>query len=156
MEKSFYDITQLVQFIFVDNINNHSIDLVIDQGVKNTKELFFTCVEILTAGLKLLYSDNEGKINLQNITLEQLEFVKKKMLLAKIDFTVDIIEKKDLIIEVDSDNNETISVTNKEDEVLVNHLLTSLTDLDNNLKLFEYCFKIQLPEVIYFVRFNIK
>ena len=155
MEKNFYDIEQLVQFIFVENIDDHFIDMVIDKGVKNTKELFYTCVEILTAGLKLLYSDNEGKINLQTITLEQLEFVKKKMLLAKIDFRVDIIEKKDLIIEIDSDNNETISVTNKEDDVLVNHLITSLTDLDNNLKLFDYCFKIQLPTVIYFVRFNI-
>lgn len=155
MEKKFYDINQLVQFIFVENKNDNPIDLVIAEGVKNTKELFFTCVEILTTGLKLLYSDNDGKINLQNITLDQLEFIKKKMLLAKIDFRIDIIEVKDLIIEIDSENNQTISVTEKEDEILVKHLITSLDDLDENLPLFDYCFKIQLIEVIYFVRFNI-
>ncbi len=161
MEKNFYDMNTLAKFIFTENRHNNPIDLVIDEGCSNIKELFFVCVELLTNGLKLLYGDLDGKVSLKDITLDQLIEVKKKLLLAKIDFEIDMIENKDFIIEIEESNqniqesNKILSNEEKYNSTILKHLLTSIDDLDDNLPLNEYCFKIELDDSIYLVRFNL-
>jgi hypothetical protein len=162
MEKNFYDMNALARFIFIENDNNNPIDLVIDEGCSNIKELFFICVELLTNGLKILYGDSEGKVTLKDITLEQLKIIKTKLLLAKIDFEIDMIENKDFIIEIDESKQnieeskeEVLTDEEKYNAMILKQLITSIDDLDDNLPLNEYCFKLELDDSIYLVKFNL-
>jgi hypothetical protein len=142
MEKKYYDIDSLVQFIFLENDNDHSIDLVIDQGCSNSKELFFICVELLTFGLKKLYAGDDGKVDLKNITLEQISDVKKKLLLAKIDFEINVFTFDN---KIDSDESDKI----------LKYLLYDINQQPDNLPLNEYCFKIELDDRMYIVNFTL-
>ncbi len=159
MEKSFYDINTLAKFIFIDNSNNHPIDLVIDEGCSNTKELFYICVELLTTGLKLLYGNEYGKVSLQDLTIEQLKVIKKKLLLAKIDFEIDMIDNKEILNDLEtylnSKENLSDDKNTESNDRMIQNLLFSVDDLEDNLPLNEYCFKIELEDRIYFVNFNL-
>jgi hypothetical protein len=164
MEKDFHDIDALAKFIFIDNKDNHTIDLIIEEGCSSTKELFFICVELLTKGLKLLYAGTDDKVDLKNITMDQLKYIKSKLLLVKIDFEINMIENKNFIIEInnkDNDsNNENINDSSLTEEEKYNlkilkQLITSVDELDDNLSLNEYCFKIELDDSIYMVNFSL-
>lgn len=145
-EKSFYDINKLGEFIFLDNINDKPIQFVIQEGVNNSKELFFVCVELLTVGFKLLYGDANGKVNLKQLDMDKLTYVKRKLKLVKIDFDLNIIDRNDIKENGEFQNLENINLTN---------LFTSIENLPDNLKLNDYCFHIDLEDEIYLVRFNL-
>jgi hypothetical protein len=161
MEKSFTDIESLARFIFLNNTNNNSIDMVIHQDVYSSKQLFYICVELLTKGLQLLYSDNNGKVTLQSITLDQINFVKNKLKLAKINFEVDIINTDDILLSIDSDNEQKYTYLHKDNPLytkyneLLNNLIITTEYLDDDLNLNEYCFTITLKNSIYFIKFNL-
>ncbi len=161
MEKSFNDIESLARFIFLDNINDKSIDMIVHQDTYSSKQLFYICVELLTKGLQILYSDTNGKVTLQSITLEQINFVKKKLKLAKITFEVDIIQTDDITVEIDSENVQKYTYIHEDNPLyiknneLLNHLLITTEYLDDDLDINEYCFTITLKDIIYFIKFNL-
>jgi hypothetical protein len=167
MEKDFHDIDALAKFIFIDNKDNHTIDLIIEEGCSSTKELFFICVELLTKGLKLLYADTDDKVDLKNITMDQLKYIKSKLLLVKIDFEINMIENKNFIIEINNKgtaseeyneeniNDSSLTEEEKYNLKILKQLITSVDELDDNLPLNEYCFKIELDDSIYMVNFSL-
>ena len=77
------EIFKLVEFIFYKNKLGNRIQLDID-GITKTKDLFMFFFEILCKGLVLLYGNN-GELDIENITIQQLEHAIKMFRCAYVD-----------------------------------------------------------------------
>lgn len=128
----------LAKLIFIDNTDDKPISLEIAEGCDNNKELFYVCVEVLTSGLALLYGNNEGKVDLSQISLENLEYCRLKLEKARIAFAIQIIPCDTVPVEV------SIGEANFETE-----------KLQSDLPLCEYAFHIDNYPQHYVIRFNV-
>lgn len=90
------EIQELVKFVFSDNRHNNRM-VIESSDFKDNRDLYFFCIELTMKGLSYLYGDENGKVDIEDLSLEQLENVKTKLLNAAIELTVDIVPLDDNI-----------------------------------------------------------
>tara|TARA_B110000238_G_scaffold194104_1_gene231460 strand:+ start:1974 stop:2399 length:426 start_codon:yes stop_codon:yes gene_type:complete len=128
------DITKLANFI----LDSKSPLVVESQDFKNNRDLFFFCVEITTKMLSIKYGDNTtGKVNIEDLTVEEIGLVKQKLIKSSIDFNIDIID-----IDFDKDYADIIYVIPK-------------NDLNDNVDLDKYIMYIKKKNKQYTINFQI-
>lgn len=85
MQDQDIQIDDLAKYMFVDN-EDTTIELDLE-GVGSNKDLFCFLVDLLVKGIRILYSkpgSQGGPVNLDDITLDELQYLQRKMLLAGI------------------------------------------------------------------------
>tara|TARA_B110000259_G_scaffold185151_1_gene233592 strand:+ start:235 stop:630 length:396 start_codon:yes stop_codon:yes gene_type:complete len=88
------DITKLVEFVFVENRENNRM-LIESSDFKDNRDLFFFCIELTMKGLSYLYGNENGKIDIDDLSMEQIENIKSKLANAAIELLLDIEEIDD-------------------------------------------------------------
>ena len=81
------NITTLANFI-IENGENRII--VESKDFKNSKDLFFFCVEITMKILSIKFGDENNKVNIDYLSLDQLKEIEEILLNAAIQFNIDI------------------------------------------------------------------
>jgi hypothetical protein len=83
-------------FMFKENINDAFIELTLPE-ISSNKDMFFFLVDLLCKGLVILFGI-ENRVELEHITLEQFEIIKKKMGLAGINVNLNVIPLENPIL----------------------------------------------------------
>lgn len=82
------EVDDFADFMFRKNINNAQIELSLG-GVENNKDLFCFFVDLMCKGLVILFGQ-DNRIELEQLTIDDFDMVKKKMGLAGIEVVLDI------------------------------------------------------------------
>ena len=127
------DITKLANFI----LDSKSPLVVESQDFKNNRDLFFFCVEITTKMLAIKYGDNTGKINIEDLTPDEINLVKEKLIKSSIDFNINIID-----INFDKEISDIIYVIPE-------------NDIEKNIDLDKYYMCIKKKNKQYIINFKI-
>lgn len=133
------EIQELVKFVFSDNRHNNRM-VIESSDFKDNRDLYFFCLELTMKGLSYLYGDENGKVDIEDLTLEQLENVKTKLSNAAIELTVDIVPL--------DDNIETSENT----EIIYD---IPYKDLERKSKLEEYSLNLIKKKNLYNIKFKI-
>lgn len=80
------DITKLANFI-IDTKSPLAIE---SQDFKNNRDLFFFCIELTTKMLSIKYGNNNGQVNIEDLNLDQIKFIKDKLIKSCIQFNLNI------------------------------------------------------------------
>tara|TARA_Y100000389_G_scaffold190699_1_gene215816 strand:- start:305 stop:730 length:426 start_codon:yes stop_codon:yes gene_type:complete len=80
------DITKLANFI-IDTKSPLAIE---SQDFKNNRDLFFFCIELTTKMLSIKYGNNNGQFNIEDLNLDQIKFIKNKLIKSCIQFNLNI------------------------------------------------------------------
>jgi|688.fasta_scaffold472443_2 hypothetical protein len=75
---------QLAKFIFLDNKSEKLVNIEID-GVKNNRDMFMFCTELLYKGIQYLYDHDKSGIDIDGLTDEQFKHIQKRLLLTGIE-----------------------------------------------------------------------
>tara|TARA_B110000305_G_C19045957_1_gene450448 strand:+ start:109 stop:549 length:441 start_codon:yes stop_codon:yes gene_type:complete len=133
------EITELVKFVFSDNKHNNRM-VIESSDFKDTRDLYFFCIELTMKGMAYLYGDENEKVDIEKLSLEQLDNIKTKLSNAAIELIVDITPVK---TNIDTNNHTEIIYDipkkNREEES----------------KLEEYSLKLIKKENLYDIRFKI-
>mgnify|MGYP006154156733 FL=1 len=130
------DLHELVKFVFSDNMNNNK--MVIESGdFKDTRDLYFFCIELTMKGLAYLYGNEDGKVDIEDLTFEELQNIKNKLRNAAIELMIDI---------------EPISIDTLDTEIIYN---IPYKDIEKESKLEEYSLKLIKKKNLYNIRFKI-
>jgi len=130
------DITKLVKFVFVENRGNNRM-LIESSDFKDNRDLYFFCIELTMKGLSYLYGNENGKVDIDDLSMEQIESVKSKLANAAIELLLDIEE-------IESSINDT--------EIIYD---IPYNDLEKKVNLEEYCLKLIKKNRKYTLRFKI-
>ena len=130
------DITKLVEFVFVENRGNNRM-LIESSDFKDNRDLFFFCIELTMKGLSYLYGNENGKVDIDDLSMEQIESVKSKLANAAIELLLDIEEIEDSV-------NDT--------EIIYD---IPYNDLEKKVNLEEYSLKLIKKDTKYTLRFKI-
>tara|TARA_B110000261_G_C13029995_1_gene335888 strand:+ start:599 stop:1030 length:432 start_codon:yes stop_codon:yes gene_type:complete len=130
------DITKLVQFVFVENRGDNRM-LIESSDFKDNRDLYFFCIELTMKGLAYLYGDGNGKVDIEELSMDQIDNIKTKLANAAIELLLDIEETDDII-------NDT--------EIIYD---IPYNDLEKKLKLEEYSLKLIKKKSKYTLRFKI-
>lgn len=130
------DITKLVEFVFVENRGNNRM-LIESSDFKDNRDLFFFCIELTMKGLSYLYGNDNGKVDIDDLSMEQIESVKSKLANAAIELLLDIEEIEDSV-------NDT--------EIIYD---IPYDDLEKKVNLEEYSLKLIKKNTKYTLRFKI-
>ena len=130
------DITKLVEFVFVENRGNNRM-LIESSDFKDNRDLFFFCIELTMKGLSYLYGNENGKVDIDDLSMEQIESVKSKLANAAIELLLDIEEIEDSV-------NDT--------EIIYD---IPYNDLEKKVNLEEYSLKLIKKNTKYTLRFKI-
>lgn len=130
------DITKLVEFVFVENRGNNRM-LIESSDFKDNRDLFFFCIELTMKGLSYLYGNENGKVDIDDLSMEQIESVKSKLANAAIELLLDIEEIEDSV-------NDT--------EIIYD---IPYDDLEKKVNLEEYSLKLIKKNTKYTLRFKI-
>jgi hypothetical protein len=130
------DITKLVEFVFVENRGNNRM-LIESSDFKDNRDLFFFCIELTMKGLSYLYGNDNGKVDIDDLSMEQIESVKSKLANAAIELLLDIEEIEDSV-------NDT--------EIIYD---IPYNDLEKKVNLEEYSLKLIKKNTKYTLRFKI-
>ena len=133
------EIQELVKFVFSDNRHNNRM-VIESSDFKDNRDLYFFCIELTMKGLSYLYGDENGKVDIEDLTLEQLENVKTKLSNAAIELTVDIVPLDDNI------------ETGENTEIIYD---ISYKDLERKSKLEEYSLNLIKKKNLYNIKFKI-
>lgn len=139
------EMNQLVKFVFSDNRHNNRM-VIESSDFKNTRDLYFFCIELTMKGMSFLYGDENQKVDIEYLSLDQLENIKTKLANAAIELNVDITP-----VETNLDNNET-SETEESTQIIYG---IPFDDLSRNSKLEEYSLKLIKKNNLYVIRFKI-
>lgn len=133
------EITELVKFVFSDNRHNNRM-VIESSDFKDTRDLYFFCIELTMKGMAYLYGDENQKVDIEQLSTEQLDNIKNKLSNAAIELIVDI---KPVITNIDTETHTEIIYDippkNTEDES----------------KLEEYSLKLIKRQNLYDIRFKI-
>jgi hypothetical protein len=95
------ELEALAKYIFVENVNDNYVHIEVD-GIGNAHDMFCFCVELMYKGLHLLYGNDvqDGEnvkhvINIDNISIEQFATFQRKMRLAGVDVSLQVIPIED-------------------------------------------------------------
>jgi len=130
------DITKLVEFVFVENRGNNRM-LIESSDFKDNRDLFFFCIELTMKGLSYLYGNENGKVDIDDLSMEQIENIKSKLANAAIELLLDIEEIEDSV-------NDT--------EIIYD---IPYNDLEKKVNLEEYSLKLIKKDTKYTLRFKI-
>jgi len=130
------DITKLVEFVFVENRGNNRM-VIESTDFKDNRDLYFFCIELTMKGLSYLYGNGNGKIDIDDLSMEQIENVKSKLGNEAIELILDIDE---------------IEKGAKDTEIIYD---IPYNDLEKKVKLEEYSLKIIKRKTKYTLRFKI-
>ena len=130
------DITKLVEFVFVENRGNNRM-VIESTDFKDNRDLYFFCIELTMKGLSYLYGNGNGKVDIDDLSMEQIENVKSKLGNAAIELLLDIDE-------IEKGVNDT--------EIIYD---IPYNDLEKKVKLEEYSLKIIKRKTKYTLRFKI-
>ena len=130
------NITKLVEFVFVENRGNNRM-VKESTDFKDNRDLYFFCIELTMKGLSYLYGNGNGKVDIDDLSMEQIENVKSKLGNAAIELLLDIEE-------IENGVNDT--------EIIYD---IPYNDLEKKVKLEEYSLKIIKRETKYTLRFKI-
>ena len=139
------EMNQLVKFVFSDNRHNNRM-VIESSDFKNTRDLYFFCIELTMKGMSFLYGDENQKVDIEYLSLDQLENIKTKLANAAIELNVDITP-----VETNLDNNQT-SETEESTQIIYG---IPCDDLSRNSKLEEYSLKLIKKNNLYIIRFKI-
>lgn len=131
------EIEALAKIMFVDNVNDAQIELSLG-GIESNKDLFYFCLDLFCKGLVLLFGSN-NRVELDKLTIEQFNIVRKKMGNAGVDVKLELYQDMR-----DDDEKEKVSVN-----------ISNLENLGDNLDLKEYAFVIHTPTLVYNVNFEL-
>jgi hypothetical protein len=147
------DITKLVEFVFVENTGNNRM-LIESSDFKDSRDLYFFCIELTMKGLSYLYGDENGKVDIDTLSMEQIEHVKSKLANAALELIVDIEENNTTEMENNTTEmeNNTTEMENNTTEIIYD---IPYNDLQKNTKLEEYSLKIIKKHMKYTLRFKI-
>ena len=106
----------------------------------------FFCIELTMKGMSFLYGDENQKVDIEYLSLEQLENIKTKLANAAIELNVDITP-----VETNLDNNQTAE-TEESTQIIYG---IPFDDLSRNSKLEEYSLKLIKKNNLYVIRFKI-
>jgi hypothetical protein len=132
-------IEHLAEFMFTKNTNNAKLQLSLG-GLENNKDLFFFCLDIFCKGLVLMFGNGGNSVNVEDITMENFNSIREKMLCAGID-----VKLKTYPADIDEDNKIQQPAINLDE---INHA-------NDDIPLHEYEFKLTNPTLIYIISFNI-
>jgi len=82
------EVDEVIDFMFLKNHDNKNIEMSVN-GIEDTHDLFGFCLDIFCKGIVLLFA-SDGRVELENISIEQFNIIKQKMALAGIDVKLDI------------------------------------------------------------------
>jgi hypothetical protein len=111
-------------------------------GVQNTKELFSFCLDLMCKGLVLLFG-TDGRVCINDITMEQFAIVKRKMRLAGIACDLEVIpveEQPETLLDLWTQNFLNIQ---------------SVRTSPDNMGLNDYTFELQTVGFIYKIKFDL-
>lgn len=87
------NIDDFADFVFIKNVNDAQLEISLG-GVEHNKDLFCFFVDLMCKGLVLIYGnmndDNKLSVDIESLTIDNFEFIKKKMALAKIKVILDV------------------------------------------------------------------
>lgn len=98
------EITELVKFVFSDNRHNNRM-VIESSDFKDTRDLYFFCIELTMKGMAYLYGDENQKVDIEQLSAEQLDNIKNKLSNAAIELIVDI---KPVITNIDTETHTEI------------------------------------------------
>ena len=98
------EITELVKFVFSDNRHNNRM-VIESSDFKDTRDLYFFCIELTMKGISYLYGDENQKVDIEQLSAEQLDNIKNKLSNAAIELIVDI---KPVITNIDTESHTEI------------------------------------------------
>jgi hypothetical protein len=139
------NVKYLANFLFKDNINNIKISL-FSEELKDSKNLFYFFLDLFFKGIVILYGvkyKNKSSVELNQLNYEQIENIRDKMKLAYIKLNF-FYYHYTTIEEGDSTVLERYKMSNMED----------IKNLEDNLDLKKYIFKLTLEENIYNISFE--
>ena len=138
MEKKFthvdMHVNDLATFMFTKNVNNATLELSLG-GIENNKDLFFFCLDLLCKGLVLLYG-KYGRVDVERLSFECFNCIKKKMALAGINVKLNV-ESVDAPEDINAINLDEIHSQSDSDE------------------LSDYIFKMKMDKIIYNIAFEL-
>ncbi len=148
------NVNYLANFIFVENIDNIKITLFLDE-LENPKNLFFFLLDLFFKGIVILYGGeniidkNDGKIykksvELNNLSEEQIGIIQDKLKLAYIKLNLEYYHYS-LYENGSKDNLDKYKFSN----------INELKNINDNLNLKEYIFKLSIGEYIYNINFDL-
>jgi len=70
------EITELVKFVFSDNRHNNRM-VIESSDFQDTRDLYFFCIELTMKGMAYLYGDENQKVDIEQLSAEQLDNIKK-------------------------------------------------------------------------------
>ena len=129
-------VDHLAEFMFTKNVNNAYIELTLN-GLQNTKDMFFFCLDLFCKGLVFMFGVNY-RVNVQELTLENFQQLRDKMRLAGIEITFDA---------------QPPDVDMPKDELFIN--LQELHDAPEELALKDYKFILKCTDFTYVVSFDL-
>jgi hypothetical protein len=133
------EITELVKFVFSDNRHNNKM-VIESSDFKDTRDLYFFCIELTMKGMAYLYGDENNKVDIEQLSAEQLDNIKNKLYNAAIELIVDI---KPIITNINTETHTEIIYDippkNTEEET----------------KLEEYSLKLIKKQNLYDIKFKI-
>lgn len=133
------EMNELVKFVFSDNKHNNRM-VIESSDFKNTRDLYFFCIELTMKGMAFLYGDKNEKVDIELLSIEQLDNVKTKLSNAAIELNVDI---KPVLTNIENDINT---------EIIYN---IPQNDFEINYKLEDYSLKLIKKNMLYIITFKI-
>jgi len=133
------EITELVKFVFSDNRHNNRM-VIESSDFQDTRDLYFFCIELTMKGMAYLYGDENQKVDIEQLSAEQLDNIKNKLSNAAIELIVDI---KPVITNINTETHTEI----------IYDIPTKNTE--EAYKLEEYSLKLIKKENLYDIRFKI-
>ena len=98
------EIKELVKFVFSDNRHNNRM-VIESSDFQDTRDLYFFCIELTMKGMAYLYGDENQKVDIEQLSAEQLDNIKNKLSNAAIELIVDI---KPVITNIDTESHTEI------------------------------------------------
>tara|TARA_A100000164_G_scaffold259046_1_gene231033 strand:+ start:39 stop:479 length:441 start_codon:yes stop_codon:yes gene_type:complete len=133
------EITELVKFVFSDNRHNNRM-VIESSDFKDTRDLYFFCIELTMKGMAYLYGDENQKVDIEQLSAEQLDNIKNKLSNAAIELIVDI---KPVITNIDTETHTEI----------IYDIPPKNTEEESKLE--EYSLKLIKRQNLYDIRFKI-
>jgi hypothetical protein len=141
-------INDLAEFMFLRNINDAIIDLSLG-GIENNKDLFFFCLDLFCKGLVYLFGEN-GKVDIEKVSLDNFKLVKTKMELAGINVKLDVLVEESTTISLVEQDDAPLDIKTYNSVNI--HELDSESD---DKPLSEYIFTLKFEKMKYNIHFEL-
>ena len=155
---------ELLKHIYTDNRNNHRICIEANT-LRHTKDLFRFCLDLFCKGLVMCHGDENKRVEVDNLSMKQIQYVIDKLSYTGIMTIVQIFSKnendcnEDLCTDSNDVNTPLIDIEKEREANAYSILKNSLELIDSlpdNDPMIHYSFKILVGEMVYCIRFEIQ